>query len=139
MILTAEIVPAVITAIETETGRPVGHGRIPGTEKEIPNPPFAIVDQLWSNANETSYTQNPQDMMWFNLQVTSIGRTGDQTSRMADKVRYALLGTNASGWVYPIEGAGFVVGGRMLDSTATMEVEESMFQLPERYRLLITG
>lgn len=133
------VVPAVVSAIETETSVPVGNNRLPGSNAEILSPPFAIVYHLSNAADVTSYTSNPWDMMWVAVQVTSVGKTANQAEWMADRCREAVLGRTAGDWTQPIEPDGATVCGRSLFMSAGTVLEEGMWQTVEQFRLMVTG
>ena len=140
MLSTAGIVPAVITAIETESGRPVGHSRIPGTETEVPTAPWAIVYQLRNeDVRPTSYTEDTYDMTWIAIQVTSTGEVAQQAEWMSDQAREAILGRTAGDWKRPITVSGAKVIARTWAMTDRVDQEYGVWQSVSHYRLLVSG
>jgi hypothetical protein len=133
------LVPSVIEAIETESGKPVGNSRPPGTPAELEGIPYAVVYQLLTDFLEPTSFADPHDMVWVAIQVTSVAESAQQANWMADQVRRAIIGRAGQDWIHAITPSGLEICGRTLAITVGVEEEDGVFNATERYRLLVTG
>lgn len=132
-----DLVPTIITAIEAESGKPVGNGRVPGNVQSTPAATFAIVYQLGGNQTETAHGF-VSDMTWVDIQVTSAGENSRQSNWMADQARTALLGKTGNDYTHALEPDGLTICARRLDELATTSFFEGVWQTVERFRFLVT-
>ena len=137
MLAFSDLVPAVVTAIETESGKPVGNHRVPGAAQTTPDAQFAIVYHLGGDQGETAMGF-VNDMVWVTVQVTSVGETAKHANWMADKARTAILGKTGGVYVQAIEPDGLTVCARSIDELPFTSYEEGVWQTAERFRLLVT-
>lgn len=132
------LAPAIVTAIETESGRPVGDGRLPGPENTNPAMPFAVVYELPSPHEATAFGF-PNDMTWLHIQITSVGETASQARWMSGQVRAAIVGKTGGTWTQPIDPAGLEICARNIDEWGGPVGEDGTVNVHDRYRFLITG
>jgi hypothetical protein len=134
------LIPAVIGAIKTQSGRPVGYARKPGTVKEIERAPYAVVYQLYDAVTATSFTDDaPFDMQWVTTQVSCFGEQAEQVAALADSARYAIIGRTDGDWAQTIDPSGLEVCGRVLDATVGVSEESGEWFSADRFRFLVTG
>lgn len=137
MLAFEDLVPSVVTAIETQSSKPVGNHRVPGSVQDTPAAPFAIVYHVGGEREDTAYGF-AHDMAWVTVQVTSVGETAKQANWMADQARDAILGKTGGSYNQALSPAGLNVCGRSLEDIAVTTFEEGVWQTTERFRLLVT-
>lgn len=133
-------IPAIVDAIEAQSGKPCGNNREPGAAGTHPGPPYSIASLFPSSQMLSDYTTNPFGMQWVTVQVNSFAKSSPQCNWMADRVREALIGTDASGdWLQPLEPDDLTVCGRLPLLGVGIDSEDGEHEAVERFQFLVTG
>lgn len=126
---------ALVAALAAATGKPMGRNGFPDNGGQV----FGVVYELpGSGYGGPPLGERHADAVWL-YQVTCVGQGDDQARWLADRVRRAVLGTDANGaYLTAITVAGMTVIGREPSGDNGPDVEGSMVSVAERFAFHLT-
>lgn len=116
----------------------IGDHRAPESEPaDTPELPFAVVYEVSTSSSGTYF--DPQSDGRHLIQVTSVGTTRRSAASLADAVRNAVLGRNASTGAFnkAITPVGFVVIFRELESGGPATQEGEWWNVVDTFALSV--
>lgn len=130
-----KITDALITMLETATGKQIGDARAPEpTTDDTPDYPYAVLVSLGRTQSSGSIAAPHSDVSIM-YQVTSVGENRDQADWMADKVREAILGRNSTGFTNALSGSGWRCTFREPSMDGGLIEGGQLMNRPERFIL----
>lgn len=110
-------------------------------EAPVPTPtdePYWLLEYLWSTTWGPPLVDHNESAVVV-YQVTSVGQRRDQVERCRDRLRQTILGRTPTGaYLTAIAPAGLAVIDRDHDSSAPVDIVDTVVTASERYRLTVT-
>lgn len=136
-----QVTKAVRALLETGTGKPCGHGRLPTTAAgAAATAPYTVLYLVGGDLSGPPLGDDG-DTAELLYQVTSVGGARpDQAEWMGDKACEVLVGkTPAGAFLHPLEVAGLRVLARRLAEDVGVSSEGGTVSHVARYTVTVTG
>lgn len=132
------ITDAVLSTLQTGTGKPIGDHNAPRDDaQEIKVPPYGVLFCLPGGNAWGPPLYDSHDSTSVIYQVTSVGSKRNQCEWMSDKVRSVLLARTSAGFTTSITATGIAVVDRDLSYQGPLIAEGEWFNKVDQFTFTI--